>query len=1684
MKKILLLTILGILALAAGAAPMINSFAPASGPVGTLIKIQGTGLDNGPTVSVGGVNAITVSVSATEVVVMVMPGTTTAAVVVNTADGNATSATSFTVVPTPVPNIQQGGKLMGPGGTPHMGQSVAISADGNTAIVGGPAGNSNQGMAWIFTRSGGGWSKAATLTGSGGIGASQQGNAVAISADGNTVLIGGNMDDSQQGAVWVFTRSGNTWTQEGNKLVGTGNTGAAQQGFDVALSADGNTALVGGYMDNNQQGAMWVFTRSAGIWSQQGSKLAVFTGFPGTGEGYSVALSADGNTALMGSNGLWAWIFTRSGNSWTQQGSRFTPSDATSTNQFGQCTAISADGNTAVIGGPGDNGSIGAVWVFTRSGSTWSQQGNKLVGTGNVGKARQGSSVGVSADGNTLIEGGSSDNSLIGAIWTFSRTGSSWTQSGNKLVGANPIKPSRLGTSVDLSADGTTAITGGPADLMSNGSAWVYIYQSANADLSALTLSTGTLSFNSATTNYQVTVDNSVTSITVTPTKAEPNATIAVQINGGSFSTVVSGTATPDLPLNTGDNTINVKVTAQNGTTIKTYTITVTRAMIAQVIQFSLPSTNHYYGDDPIPLSATGGGSGNPVTFSSLDNSIAQIQGNTIIILKAGNTSIVASQAGNSSYSAASDVVQPLVIYPKNITVTPDAQNKTYGDPDPVLTYTYTPNLIGSDQFTGRLNRTPGENAGNYAINKNTLALSSNYAITYTPATLTISKKTVMVTADTKSKTYGDADPVLTYTCIPALKSGDAFSGVLSRDAGENIGDYAIQKGSLSISNNYIVNYSGANFSINKKPIDVYATALNKTYGDADPVLAYTYSPVLITGDAFTGSLTRTAGENTGSYPINQNTLVLNNNYTLNYHNASLVIDPKTITVTADAQSKTYGDSDPTLTYSFTPALINGDVFTGGLSRAAGQDVGSYAIGQGTLNLNSNYLLAFNGAALVIGKKTINVTADAKSKHYGDTDPLLTYTYTPALQNSDVFTGSLTRTTGEDVGNYSINQNTLALSNNYTINYTNANLSIGKKSVTLTAEAKNKTYGDADPLLTYTYTPALVNGDSFSGALSRDPGEGTGTYAITQHTLTLSNNYALTYTGADFTIDKKTITVKADAKNKIYGDTDPALTYTYTPGLVNSDAFSGSLSRITGEDAGTYAINQASLVLSNNYVLNYTGADLIINKKTIAVTADARNKTYGDTDPALTYTYTPALVNGDAFTGSLSRNPGENIGTYVINKASLALSNNYVLNYTGANLIINKKTITVTANAQNKNYGDTDPALTYTCTPALINGDAFTGSLRRIVGENVGTYAIGQNDLSLNSNYDLQYTPANLVIKQRLLTITADNQSRIFGDPNPPLHASYSGFVGRDDETVLTTPVQLNTTATVSSPAGNYPITASGATAKNYDIRFTDGILSIGLAGQSIHFTALPTKLSTDPVFTLTATASSGLPILYTSSNTAIAAIINNNQVQILGAGTVTITASQPGNNNYMAATPVSHPLEIANNTAPVLSIRSDKGNSISKGETAVLTATGAFTYEWADANGIIDGQHTAILTVRPSATTTYTVTGANQYGLTATQTFTLVATDNLNEITATNIVTPNGDGINDYWIVKNIDLYPDNEVQIFDRFGKIIYEKKHYDNSWNAKVNGKPLAVDTYYYVIRFGNGMGIKKGFISVVY
>ncbi len=241
------------------------------------------------------------------------------------------------------------------------------------------------------------------------------GISVALSASGETAIIGAPGQEETEGAAIILTRSGSVWHQTA-EFVGEGEGGrrTAEFGYSVALSGDGATALIGGPSDGptygEAEGAAWVFTSSGGKWTQQGPKL---TGGEEVGsQGYfgeAVSLSSDGDTGLIGGagddgNDGAAWVFTRSGESWSQQGPKLTASGETEGGWFGAALTLSGDGSRALIGAPRNDASAGAAWEFTRSEEAWTQ-GQEITATGESGAGRFGESLSLSEAGDLALIG-------------------------------------------------------------------------------------------------------------------------------------------------------------------------------------------------------------------------------------------------------------------------------------------------------------------------------------------------------------------------------------------------------------------------------------------------------------------------------------------------------------------------------------------------------------------------------------------------------------------------------------------------------------------------------------------------------------------------------------------------------------------------------------------------------------------------------------------------------------------------------------------------------------------------------------------------------------------------------------------------------------------------------------------------------------------------------------------------------------------------------------------------------------------------------------------------------------------------------------------------------------------------------------------------------------------------------
>ena len=300
--------------------------------------------------------------------------------------------------------------------------------------------------------------------------------------------VGAPGDNNNVGACFTWKRDGTTWTRTNEKF--STNGAGSRLGSSVALSGSGFRLAIGAPGFNNNTGAI---VMGNGIGRNGSLNFFSYTGAPydfyippilvgqaqfGSSVSFGKGIYGLFDPLIIGapgdSNGIGAvWVYY-SGAASLDRGIKLVPNGAVGAARHGTSVYLDSDFSTAIVGAPGDNNNTGAVWVYTFDGSTWTQQGSKLVGTGALGAARQGYSVSLSADGNLAMVGGPDDNNNIGAAWVYTRSGGTWSQQGNKLVGSGAQGASYQGVSASLSANGTIAMVGGRGDNSGAGAAWVY----------------------------------------------------------------------------------------------------------------------------------------------------------------------------------------------------------------------------------------------------------------------------------------------------------------------------------------------------------------------------------------------------------------------------------------------------------------------------------------------------------------------------------------------------------------------------------------------------------------------------------------------------------------------------------------------------------------------------------------------------------------------------------------------------------------------------------------------------------------------------------------------------------------------------------------------------------------------------------------------------------------------------------------------------------------------------------------------------------------------------------------------------------------------------------------------------------------------------------------------------------
>ena len=983
--------------------------------------------------------------------------------------------------------------------------------------------------------------------------------------------------------------------------------------------------------------------------------------------------------------------------------------------------------------------------------------------------------------------------------------------------------------------------------------------------------------------------------------------------------------------------------------------------------------------------------------------------------------------------------------------------------------------------------------AGDYSGN---ITLSSSGAV---PVNVSVSGSVnpapITITAGNVSKTYGTAlaegPGSLNFNVTSgALKNDNTIGSVTvsyTDGAAANsavatymavvipsfpVGDHGF------LASNYEITYVPGNIIVDKAvPLITFGALADATYGDSDiPLTASSTN----TGTAITYTsdnpavATVTADnkihvEGASTSPIH---ITASQVADANHHEAISVSQLFTVNRAAaviglsDLNSEYDGIPHPVAVVT-EPAGLSGLSVTYEGSVTTPTVAGTYAV-VASLN-NANYTAADATGTLVIGKAPLTITATGPVKPLGTSLSITTTTNTDyfsvtGTQNNEVVTSvtltpdaaGMSASTPAGIP-YVVTPSAATgpgfSANNYNINYVPFNGIAGSFLQNIAFEPLGAVaYGDSPLVLSALASSGLAVSYTSSNTAVATVADnvmtivGAGTTTITASQAGNSSYAPAAPAMQDLTVNPKALIITATGPAKVYGTglTEMTSTTNFTTSAMAPGEGISSV-HLLPDEAGlsatvaagtTYTVTPSQAAgtggfLAGNYNITYLPFNGTVSKAALTITASGINKVYNNSVNAAVV-LTDDRINGDQLTATYTAVfDNKNVGTgRAINVSAITLSGaasaNYTFNTTAtATANITAAAVTVTAQTDTKVYDKTISSALSPVLSGLIAGDAIgTAPTQAFDNSNVGINKILTasglviDDGNGGKNYSVNYVAdTEGAITRANLTIVADNQRRNFGEANPILTASYSGFIGGDTQAGLTAAPMLSTTATPESLPGNYPIIATGGAAANYNISYVPGTLTV---------------------------------------------------VPLMNAGLTDLTISKGTLDPAFAAGTLSYAVSVANGTSSI-SLRpvlSDASASVTV--NGLPTGNGSFSGDIPLNLG--DNRITVQVTAQDGITQqmyTLNVYRAVDPGL----------------LQATNLLTPNGDGKNDTWVIKDVELYPDNTVKIFDRAGRMLWNAKGYDNSWNGTLNGSPLEEGTYFYILNLGINKRTQRGYITIV-
>ncbi len=669
--------------------------------------------------------------------------------------------------------------------------------------------------------------------------------------------------------------------------------------------------------------------------------------------------------------------------------------------------------------------------------------------------------------------------------------------------------------------------------------------------------------------------------------------------------------------------------------------------------------------------------------------------------------------------------------------------SKEYGDLDGAFNvFSYSNSYEGMEEdLKFKVEREPGEEVGQYELyfiepyeganNNFDITLAEDYKYHIIP-------RQILIETEAASKVFGEEDPEIIYwlsdeTPLPpkeVLLFEELVLGTPSREPGENAGVYAHTLGNMMIEQSrrhrYKLVISSGGLRIMPRPIEIKIDDQTKEYGDPTPTFTYE----ILAGSLVSPSdlkISTDSTDNAGTWSLYAE--INTSNYDVACNVAVYTITPAPLTVGPLNGSKIYGEEDPELRVEILfGSLKKGEtlsqILSGSLEREEGEDVGFYAISQGTLSSNGNYELTYTGSATFeIIKRDVTVTAD-EIKLFLDQLPFtgeLTYKISPALIGGDVLEGELEVEEITGLGSFKISQGTLN-NDNYNIIFEESYVTVSKRLIVIQADSHQKTY-DSSPFSQPTFQilpeSQLIDGQGaqyFGIVASVSQSSNVGSYPITieygivddqldeQRKQEIERYYDVQIITGTLNITPAKITITVNDYVLTYGETLPTsndLTYSITSGTNYNNEIVVNLNWKNNNNAGQYDIS-ASFSGAENYEITCNYGKVIINKKPIKVNIDDIQKTYGTQDPTLSYQI-EGLLEGDQLFGSIKREEGEDAGRYEI---TFSYNNsNYIVSANQAYFTIEPRPLYVTIYASDKVYDGTDQVKTSFEISNLLEND-------------------------------------------------------------------------------------------------------------------------------------------------------------------------------------------------------------------------------------------------------------------------------------------------------------------------------------------------------------------------------------------